>query len=137
MSDRNDAFVVLSRTPGWWMVQRDSWKCGRSRKHAGKQGWVPSGALLETTIPLARAVSEAMRARKFISWRLLVQSAEESTPILRSSIRSTSFAAVVLRDYYKKGEGEADLATGDLVKVYKRYNHWSYVGTLGSCCYLR
>lgn len=123
----DDAFVVLSRTPGWWMVQRDNSKYGTSCKHPGKQGWVPSGALLQITVPLAKAVSEAMRARKSFSWRLLTSSADVSKPVLRSSIRSASFAAVVLREYYTKGDGEVDLVMGDLVKVYKRYSYWSYI----------
>ena len=30
-------------------------------------------------------------------------------------------------DYKKKGEEELDLAKDDALRVFKRYNHWSYV----------
>jgi len=30
-------------------------------------------------------------------------------------------------DYTKKGEEELDLVKDDLLRVFKRYNHWSYV----------
>lgn len=32
-------------------------------------------------------------------------------------------------DYKKRGEEELDLAKDDALRVFKRYNHWSYV-----CC---
>lgn len=30
-------------------------------------------------------------------------------------------------DYKKKGEEELNLAKDDYLRVFKRYNHWSYV----------
>ena len=45
-----------------------------------------------------------------------------------SIILSTSFPDVALVEYRKKGK--LDLQKGDAVRVFKRYNHWSYVG----CC---
>lgn len=30
-------------------------------------------------------------------------------------------------DYTKKGDEELDLKKDDILKVFKRYNHWSYV----------
>lgn len=32
-------------------------------------------------------------------------------------------------DYSKKGEEELDLHKDDPLRVFKRYNHWSYVGS--------
>jgi len=42
------------------------------------------------------------------------------------SIISTSFPGIALMDYKKKGEEELDLAKDDSLRVFKRYNHWSY-----------
>lgn len=50
-----------------------------------------------------------------------------STPILPLSILSTSFPGIALMEYKKKGEEELDLAKDDGLRVFKRYNHWSYV----------
>jgi hypothetical protein len=49
------------------------------------------------------------------------------TPILPLSIISTSFPGIALMDYKKKGEEELDLVKDDALRVFKRYNHWSYV----------
>jgi len=49
------------------------------------------------------------------------------TPILPLSIISTSFPGIALMDYNKKGEEELDLVKDDALRVFKRYNHWSYV----------
>ena len=49
------------------------------------------------------------------------------TPILPLSIISTSFPGIALMDYKKKGDEELNLAKDDALRVFKRYNHWSYV----------
>jgi bZIP factor len=54
------------------------------------------------------------------------------TPILPLSIISTSFPGIALMDYSKKGEEELELVEGDQLRVFKRYNHWSYVGKIQS-----
>lgn len=33
-------------------------------------------------------------------------------------------------DYNKKGDEELELVEGDQLRVFKRYNHWSYVSDL-------
>ena len=35
-------------------------------------------------------------------------------------------------DYTKKGEEELDLVKDDALRVFKRYNHWSYVSSLSN-----
>jgi len=88
---------------------------------------VPSGVLLETNIPLVKAIAEATTARMFIAAPLSTSYAVCSKPILRSCILTTSFAAIGLKDYCMVGDGELDLITDDVVRVYKRYNDWSYI----------
>jgi bZIP factor len=53
------------------------------------------------------------------------------TPILPLSIISTSFPGIALMDYKKKGDEELNLVKDDALRVFKRYNHWSYVGSSG------
>ncbi|EAU90591.1 protein kinase regulator [Coprinopsis cinerea okayama7 len=111
-----DTFIILSRAKGWWVVQRDPSGSGIVDTDIVKQGWVPAGCLLETRVPVASAIAEA--AAKGGSG--------SKTPILPLSIISTSFPGIALMDYKKKGEEELDLNKDDLLRVFKRYNHWSY-----------
>lgn len=116
-----DTFVIQSRSRGWWVVQRDSTGSGKVEQNA-RQGWVPAGCLLETNSPVATAISEAQAARQGST----SPTANRSTPILPTSIVSTSFPGIALRGYTRKGEEELDLSTDDSLRVFKRYNHWSY-----------
>lgn len=124
-----DSFVILSRARGWWVVQRDPNGTGQIDADTTKQGWVPAGCLLETNVPVASAIAEAKQA-------LISEEGEPAspahprvgrTPILPLSIISTSFPGIALMDYQGKGDEELDLAKDDLLRVFKRYNHWSYV----------
>ncbi|KAL4062484.1 hypothetical protein J3A83DRAFT_4362759 [Scleroderma citrinum] len=117
-----NTFVILSRARGWWVVQRDPTGSGVVDTDTSKQGWVPAGCLLETNVPVASAIAEATAAAKASG----APDAESKTPILPLSIISTSFPGIALMDYKKKGEEELDLAKDDAVRVFKRYNHWSY-----------
>lgn len=119
-----DSFIILSRARGWWVVQRDPSGNGIVDPDTSKQGWVPAGCLLETNVPVSTAIAEATAAR--ISNGGSPQQSSE-TPILPLSILSTSFPGIALMDYRKKGEEELDLSKDDLLRVFKRYNHWSYV----------
>ena len=94
-----------------------------------KQGWVPAGCLLETNVPVASAIAEAT-AKKTESGSP-PHSPVSKTPILPLSIISTSFPGIALMDYRKKGEEELNLVKDDALRVFKRYNHWSYVSL---CC---
>lgn len=100
------------------------------------KGWVPAGCLLETNIPPAVAISEAKgaissprTARSSPNWSPPVA---HKSPILPSKIISTSFPGIALMNYSGKGEHELSLTRGDVLRVFKRYNHWSYV-RLESC----
>lgn len=95
-----------------------------------KQGWVPAGCLLETNVPVATAIAEASAARLTIGGSPPSSPSSSRTPILPLSILSTSFPGVALTDYRAKGEEELDLVKDDLLRVFKRYNHWSYVRNL-------
>ena len=120
-----DTFIILSRARGWWVVQRDPAGSGVVEPDTSKQGWVPAGCLLETSVPVASAIAEARGQTGDAS----PTSPAGKTPILPLSILSTSFPGIVLMDYKKKGEEELDLAKDDSLRVFKRYNHWSYVSS--------
>ncbi|KAG9312913.1 hypothetical protein JVU11DRAFT_6346 [Chiua virens] len=118
-----DTFVILSRARGWWVVQRDPTGSGVVDTDTSKQGWVPAGCLLETNVPVASAIAEATAAAKASG---SPDVSENKTPILPLSIISTSFPGIALMDYEKKGDEELNLAKDDALRVFKRYNHWSY-----------
>ncbi|GJE91066.1 hypothetical protein PsYK624_072140 [Phanerochaete sordida] len=117
-----DTFIILSRARGWWVVQRDPEGAGKIEPDVSKQGWVPAGCLLETSVPVSTAIEQAT-AKGGASPPATQQG---STPILPLSILSTSFPGVALMDYTKKGEEELTLQKDDTLRVFKRYNHWSY-----------
>lgn len=108
------------------MVQRDPTGSGIVDTDIVKQGWVPAGCLLETNVPVASAIAEA-NAAKSATLGSPPETPVSKTPILPLSIISTSFPGIALMDYKKKGEEELDLAKDDSLRVFKRYNHWSYV----------
>lgn len=116
----------MARARGWWVVQRDPSGQGVVDPDTSKQGWVPAGCLLETNVPVAVAITEAHNARTAVGTSP-PSSPTSSSPILPLSILSTSFPGVALMNYRKKGGEELDLAKDDLLRVFKRYNHWSYV----------
>ncbi|KAG6826560.1 hypothetical protein H0H92_015314 [Tricholoma furcatifolium] len=118
-----DTFVILSRARGWWIVQRDP--TGSGIVEPDKHGWVPAGCLLETNVPVASAIAEATAA-KGGSTNGSPDTPASKTPILPLSIISTSFPGIALMDYTKKGDEELDLVKDDALRVFKRYNHWSY-----------
>ncbi|KAI0704325.1 hypothetical protein BC835DRAFT_1262074 [Cytidiella melzeri] len=120
-----DTFIILSRARGWWVVQRDPAGSGLIEPDPSKQGWVPAGCLLETNAPVATAIAEAT-ARGGATSGLTPSSQPGSTPILPLSILSTSFPGIALTEYKKKGDEELDLVKDDSLRVFKRYNHWSY-----------
>ncbi|KAJ3756582.1 hypothetical protein EV360DRAFT_47701 [Lentinula raphanica] len=123
-----DTFVILSRAKGWWVVQRDPNGTGVVETDLAKQGWVPAGCLLETNVPVASAIAEATAAKSAAGVAPGIDIPETSkTPILPLSIISTSFPGVALMQFKKNGEEELDLAKDDVLRVFKRYNHWSYV----------
>ncbi|CAG7851712.1 SubName: Full=Related to MAP kinase pathway-interacting protein {ECO:0000313/EMBL:CCA68748.1} [Serendipita indica DSM 11827] len=116
----NDTFIIISQAKGWWVVQKDPSGNG-SGNGDGRSGWVPAGCLLETNLPVAVAIQEA-RANDPYSRSL----DPDRAPIMPSSIVSTSYPGIALTDYRKKGEEELELVKDDALRVFKRYNHWSY-----------
>ncbi|KAI1796613.1 hypothetical protein LXA43DRAFT_566626 [Ganoderma leucocontextum] len=122
-----DTFIIVSRARGWWVVQRDPAGTGQVDQDPSKQGWVPAGCLLETKIPVAAAIAEATAtSRGTPSASPPPTTPPGTTPILPLSILSTSFPGIALMDYKKKGDEELDLQKDDSLRVFKRYNHWSY-----------
>jgi protein STE50 len=121
-----DTFIILSRARGWWVVQRDPNGTGLVDTDLAKQGWVPAGCLLETNVPVASAIAEATASKPGSVPSSGLDTPVSKTPILPLSIISTSFPGIALMDYKKKGDEELDLAKDDILRVFKRYNHWSY-----------
>jgi hypothetical protein len=109
-------------------VQRDPQGTGIVDSDTTKLGWVPAYCLLETRIPVATAVAEANHASGSSSEPPSPVPITK-TPILPLHIVSTSLPGYALMDY-KKGDEELDLFKDDVLRVFKRYNHWSYVRSL-------
>lgn len=128
---RGDTFIIVSRARGWWVVQRDPNGSGVMDSDVSKHGWVPAGCLLETNVPVASAIAEARSTTGGNA------GGASKMPILPLSIISTSFPGIALMEYKRKGEEELDLYTNDLLRVFKRYNHWSYVRIRLSFCSIR
>ncbi|KAL4062485.1 hypothetical protein J3A83DRAFT_1433499 [Scleroderma citrinum] len=114
-----DTFVIISRLYDWLVVQRDPTGAGLVRTDTSVQRWAPDGCFLETIIPVASAITEAMA-----STALNVGS---RAPIFPTRIISSSFPGIALMDYKAKGDEEINLMTGDAVRIFKLYNYWSYV----------
>jgi protein STE50 len=110
-------------------VQRDPSGSGIVDADMSKQGWVPAGCLLETNVPVASAIKLASSGEASPKTPATAGSGKK-TPILPLSIISTSFPGIALMDYEKKGEEELDLVKDESLRVFKRYNHWSYVSIL-------
>ena len=109
------------------MVQRDPQGTGIVDSDTTKQGWVPAGCLLETRIPVVTAVAEANHVPGFNSEQSPSPVLVTKTPIRPLDIVSTSYPGRALADFKKANDGELDLFSGDVLHVFKRYNHWSYV----------
>jgi hypothetical protein len=119
-------FVILSRARGWWVVQRDESGTGEIDADPSKQGWVPAGCLLETKVPVASAIAEASAKTSGSASHSSQAHDQKKQPILPLSIVSTSFPGVALMEYQGKDGDELDLVKDEPLRVFKRYNHWSY-----------
>lgn len=115
-----NAFVIISRARGWWIVQREPLTSGILDSGTSQQGWVPAGCLLETSVSVAAGSNQS-------------GSSTFKTPILPLHIVSTNFPGIALIDYQSKGDEELDMIKGDTLRVFKRYNHWAYVSCLMIC----
>ncbi|CBQ70036.1 MAP kinase pathway-interacting protein [Sporisorium reilianum SRZ2] len=101
-------------------------------------GWVPAGCLLETSRPLSSIVdAEAASAHMRTGPSTI---SNPSTPTVQASgahmdaqraaippalITSTSTPGIMLMDYHS-AEGDLALRKDERLRVFKRYNHWSY-----------
>ncbi|SPO29970.1 probable MAP kinase pathway-interacting protein [Ustilago trichophora] len=105
-------------------------------------GWVPAGCLLETSRPLgsivdAEVVSSHMRSGPSTisnpstpTFSTITGSGASKMDAKRASIppaliTSTSTPGIMLMDY-QSAEGDLDLRKDERLRVFKRYNHWSY-----------
>lgn len=106
-------------------------------------GWVPAGCLLETSRPLGSIVDAEVVSSNLRSGPSTISN--PSTPTFsiisgssiggkvdakRASIppaliTSTSTPGIMLMDY-QSAEGDLDLKKDGRLRVFKRYNHWSY-----------
>ncbi|KAI5474275.1 MAKKKK cascade protein kinase regulator Ste50, partial [Pseudohyphozyma bogoriensis] len=110
-----DTFVIISKTKGWWVVHRDLGPSSSSSSDARKSAWVPAGCLLETSVPplsLPGASSGTYNA--------------STVPIEPGYVVSVSTPGVALMDYAKMGSDELEVRKGQMLRILKRYNHWSY-----------
>ncbi|KAK9898161.1 hypothetical protein P389DRAFT_29921 [Cystobasidium minutum MCA 4210] len=105
-----DTFVILNKTKGWWVVHRDT--TATKASDIVRSGWVPQGCLLETSVPPSRISSTPLSS---------------ATPINPLSIVSVSTPGLALMDYTAQGSDEITMKKGDKLRVFKRYNYWSYV----------
>ncbi|KAK4701569.1 protein STE50, partial [Phenoliferia sp. Uapishka_3] len=118
------AFVIISKTKGWWVVHRDLGP-SQSPSHSEhqlvtrKSAWVPAGCLLETSVPPLSlpGASSAIRG---------ADGNASNVPIEPAYIVSVSTPGVALMDYTKNGSDELDVRKGAVLRILKRYNHWSY-----------
>lgn len=125
------AFVILSKTKGWWVVHRDQAPTTTSatspnpdrHRPARKSAWVPAGCLLETSVPpLSLLPADAAAAAADSS----AHGNAASVPIPPSLVVSVSTPGVALMDYSPRGSGELEVRKGQPLRILKRYNHWSY-----------
>lgn len=123
-----DTFIVLSKAKGWWALRRDSAADGRgdvylASSHAVAEiwtGWVPAGCMLEIKRPLAQMV-EAPLTLPEPAW--LAHMIEAPIPV--DAVVSQGTTAVALTDFVSK-EHAFRIAAHEQVRVFKRYNFWSY-----------
>lgn len=156
-----DTFIVISKVKGWWVVQRDARASGHATvegvvrnidgtpKNGGeiKSGWVPAGCLLETRQPLSSIVhvpadgsihgarsptSPTTPTKASLSQSEDTSLAEymASVPIPPTLISSTSTEGILLMSYDNPDEN-IHLEKDQRLRVFKRYNHWSYCVEIG------
>lgn len=105
-------------------------------------GWVPAGCLLETNRPLNNiadpgstltlqvANSPSTSAPRTPTVPSSAAASERTKDVNRTSIppaaiMSTSTPGIMLMDY-QSAEADLDLKKDERLRVFKRYNHWSY-----------
>ncbi|CAH7666879.1 expressed protein [Phakopsora pachyrhizi] len=111
-----DTFLIIGKSKGWWVVIRDygaaSAKDREGTKSSLKRGFIPSGCLIETTKSFASNEGNGK-----VSYLTMIEPEE---------IKSVSSSCLGLMDYKAKNTDELSLEYGDHLKVYKKYNNWSF-----------
>ncbi|WFD31074.1 hypothetical protein MSPP1_002105 [Malassezia sp. CBS 17886] len=149
-----DTFIVVSKTKGWWALRRDSVADGSGDVYiphgsvldgAGAPlfeiwtGWVPAGCLLEVARPLgdilyAQAGGVTSPASS-IARHTLCSGPSTPTQALRTEILNAPIPSSMVMNSGSQGVLLVDydppacplsLRAGDRVRVFKRYNFWSY-----------
>ncbi|EJC98007.1 uncharacterized protein FOMMEDRAFT_171383 [Fomitiporia mediterranea MF3/22] len=121
-----DAFIVISKKQSQWLVQRDPSGTGLISKTL-EQVRIPSGCLLETDLPIAFASAAAFAARVSPGPQSPRSSATSNSPILPRNIVSMGYPSTSLMSHKKSDEESLDLSRGEIIYVYKRYKHLSYL----------
>lgn len=126
-----DTFIVLSKSQGWWALRRDSMADGHGDVYVVDRtgplvevwtGWAPTGCLLEIMQPMAtilQSQSYAQTPDSQDAWQKVMMYAP--LPLLYVPISGT--AATILTDFPAQNHS---FSAGDRVRVFKRYNSWSY-----------
>lgn len=104
-----DTFIIIGKSKGWWSVNRD--RGPETRIKEEYQGWIPSGCLLETSQSFSIGSTSKV---------------DYQTKIEPDQILSVSSSCYGLMDYKPKGLDELGFEINDSLKVYKKYNNWSY-----------
>lgn len=143
-----DTFIVLSKTKGWWTLRRDSLADGhgdvylpdceqvgfRGARAELWTGWVPAGCLLETTRPLGVLTdvtsSASSLAASFAGIALtspggLRRIDLARLPIPLTMVTQSGTAGMLCTDFHAP-DGSMQLSAGERLRVFKRYNYWSY-----------
>ncbi|KAL8292477.1 hypothetical protein RQP46_001089 [Phenoliferia psychrophenolica] len=115
-----DTFVIISKTKGWWVVHRDLGPNSTQDLTTRKSAWVPAGCLLETSVPplsLPGAASPGAGSSPYNASNVAIEP---------TFIVSVSTPGLALMDYNRNGSDELDVKKGNVLRILKRYNHWSY-----------
>lgn len=120
------AFVIISKTKGWWVVHRDlpstsSSSLDSSTPTPRKSAWVPAGCLLETSVP------PLSLAPPSLDLGALPPGNAATVPIEPQFVVSVSTPNVALMDYEKVGSDELEVRKGVGLRILKRYNHCELV----------
>ena len=112
------AFVIISKTKGWWVVHRDFGPSSANDNTPRKSAWVPAGCLVETTISaLSLAASQDISSSK------LSPGNASNVPIEPTYVLSVSTPNVALMDFERNGSDELSVKKGTPLRVLKRYNN--------------
>ncbi|SCV67793.1 BQ2448_5404 [Microbotryum intermedium] len=120
-----DTFIIISKTKGWWVVYRDLGPSSSSSLDSPvprKSAWVPAGCLLETTVPPLSLADPSILSSSASS----LSSTAANVPIEPQYVVSVSTPNIALMDFAKTRNDELDIKKGQLLRILKRYNHWSY-----------